>query len=260
MRRRPARRRFGRPMRTSILVLLLATTACRDARSSDADKRRAPTGLPPASAAPSPERPAAPPEERTVTVAGALLERIDAPPYSYLKIGTSDGEKWAAVNQTEAAVGTQVSVTGALMQGFESKTLSRKFDEIVFGTLGSAAAPAQGHTTSAVTRTEKVPIAEGPGATTIAELFAGKAGLAGKEVAVRGKVVKLNSGILGKTWLHLQDGSGSPATGDHDLAVTTTDTVKLDEVVTARGAVHLDRDFGAGYRYDVILEDAKLAR
>jgi hypothetical protein len=105
-----------------------------------------------------------------------------------------------------------------------------------------------------------VPRAEGEGAATIAEIFGNKATLAGKQVTVRGKVVKVNTGIMGKNWLHLQDGSGSQTSGDHDLTVTTSEETAVGDVVTMRGPLSVDRDFGAGYAYPVILEDARLVR
>jgi hypothetical protein len=256
-------------MRTFLVILLLAGAAC-DSRARGGERRPA-GGLPPADPASASPPPSAPPtapppaspaaEAGAATLSGPLLERIDAPPYSYLRVKAAGGEQWAAVNQTDVTVGTTVSVSGSVMEAFESKTLARRFDRIVFGKLEGAdpgaAAPAA---TEAPAGGGPVPLAEGPGATTIAALFASRASLAGKPVAVRGKVVKLNSGILGKTWIHLQDGSGSAAARDNDLAVTTSDPVKLGEIVTARGALGVDRDFGSGYRYDVIVEDATLSR
>jgi hypothetical protein len=263
-------------MRTVVIVsLLIYATAC--SKESRTAGRTAPSGLPPASptataAAPAAEPAPAPPGE--VTLSGSLLERIDAPPYTYLRIATAAGEEWAAVSQAEVAVGDKVTVSGSVMQGFQSKTLARNFDRIVFGTLGSAPSaqaaaaashaspdePGPAHTAAPAATVEKVPLADGPGATTIADLFANRATLAGKEVSVRGKVVKVNSGIMGKTWIHLQDGSGSAAKADHDLAVTTTGSATLDEIITVRGALGLDRDFGAGYRYAAIIENATVQR
>ena len=78
---------------------------------------------------------------------------------------------------------------------------------------------------------EKVAKATGPDARTVAEVISGRTALKDKEVTIRGKVVKVTSGILGKNWLHLQDGSGSAATGTHDLVVTTTDTTAIGAVV-----------------------------
>ena len=91
---------------------------------------------------------------------------------------------------------------------------------------------------------------------TVAEIFAGKEDLAGKEVLVRGRVIKFTSKIMGKNWLHLQDGSGSE--GTNDLTVTTNTIVKVGDLVLVNGVVSVDRDFGFGYSYDVILEDAKV--
>lgn len=270
--------------RILLTVLVAASLAACGNNKSPEGKRTAPVGLPPAApgtaaAAPAPQPAGEPAAEATAsTISGKVLERIDAPPYSYLRLETTAGEQWAAVNQTDTKAGETVAVSGTPMDGFESKTLKRKFDKIVFGSIVGPSAPAAAappsmpppaaaasgsasdHTKVAARTDVKVPPAEGPGATTIAALYAKKASLANQQVAVRGKVVKVNSGIMGKNWLHIQDGSGSATSGDHDLAVTTSDEVKLDEVVTVRGPVHLDRDFGAGYSYTVILEDAKVQR
>jgi len=98
-------------------------------------------------------------------------------------------------------------------------------------------------------------IAKADGGKTVAEVFAEKASLAGKPVAVRGKVVKVNSGIMGKNWLHVRDGSGTE--GTNDLTVTTADELPaLGATVVVIGPVTLDKDFGMGYAYDVIVEDA----
>ncbi|HQQ78945.1 MAG TPA: hypothetical protein PLB01_16455 [Thermoanaerobaculia bacterium] len=106
----------------------------------------------------------------------------------------------------------------------------------------------------------KVAKAEGPDGRTVAEVWADRAALKGKPVAVRGKVVKFNAGIMGTNWIHLRDGSGSPAAKDNDLTVTTDAVVKVGDVVTASGAVTVDKDFGAGYAYAVILEGAKITK
>ena len=98
-------------------------------------------------------------------------------------------------------------------------------------------------------------IAKADGGKTVAEVFAEKDTLAGKPVTVRGKVVKINAGIMGKNWLHVRDGSG--AEGTNDLTVTTAaELPELGATVVVTGPVTLDKDFGAGYAYDVIVEDA----
>ncbi len=93
-----------------------------------------------------------------------------------------------------------------------------------------------------------------PGGKTVAEVWAARQALAGSEVAVRGRVVKFLPSIMSRNWLHLRDGSGEA--GTNDLTVTTLATAQVGDLVTVRGRLAVDRDFGAGYRYKVIMEDA----
>ena len=100
-------------------------------------------------------------------------------------------------------------------------------------------------------------IAKADGGKTVAEVFAEKDTLAGQKVAVRGKIVKVNAGIMKTNWLHVRDGSG--AEGTNDLTVTTADTVpNVGDTVLLTGTVALNKDFGMGYSYDVIVEDAEV--
>ncbi len=106
----------------------------------------------------------------------------------------------------------------------------------------------------------KVEKAKGSEARTVAELYRDKASLGGKKVSVRGKVVKVSMQIMGKNWVHLQDGTGSPEKGTNDLVVTTDQTPNVGDVVTATGMVAADKDFGYGYRYEVIMEQAEIKK
>lgn len=90
----------------------------------------------------------------------------------------------------------------------------------------------------------------------IAELHAQRAKLAEQLVHVRGTVVKLTEGILGETYLHLRDGTGSSAQADDDLTVTTTEPFELGETVEVEGRLRIDQDLGLGYRYPVLLAGA----
>lgn len=100
-------------------------------------------------------------------------------------------------------------------------------------------------------------IAKAEGGKTIAEIYGEKDALAGTTVVVRGKVVKANPDIMGKNWLHLRDGSGED--GNADLTVTTTAALpQVGDTVVASGTVAVGQDFGMGYEYDVILENAEL--
>jgi hypothetical protein len=102
-----------------------------------------------------------------------------------------------------------------------------------------------------------VPRSSASNGRSVSELVAQRAALAGSLVRVRGQIVKLTEGIRGKTYLHLRDGSGSAGAGDQDLTVTTGEPFELGEVVEVEGQLALDRDLGLGYRYVVLLEEAR---
>ena len=80
--------------------------------------------------------------------------------------------------------------------------------------------------------------------------------LSGQEVSVRGKVVKFNSGIMNKNWVHIQDGTGDVTAKTHDLTVTTEQTVSVGDTVLVKGQLTINRDIGAGYKYPVMIEQA----
>lgn len=292
-----------------LVVLLAVAAACGCSRESApvADKANAPkTEAAPANAG-SPEGATAPamppghPETGAPAAAGpetvltgTVVETMDSGGYTYMKLKTTGGEVWSAVNAAKVAKGQTVHVANPMpMDGFESKTLGRKFDRIFFGTLfdpanapaaSAAAPPAMGGAAPAAAMggpsvppqvaaqhaaagsgpevTEKISVAKAEGADgrTIAELYGQRAPLKGKTVAVRGKVVKFNGGIMGKNWIHLRDGSGTPEGKNNDLTVTTDAAAKVGDVVVAKGTVTTDRDFGAGYTYALLLEDAKLSK
>ena len=206
------------------------------------------------------------PAVQSAGLAGEVLETRDVDGYTYLRLKTQQGEIWAAVPTTGVKKGAQVTLTHSMtMTNFESKTLKKKFDKIVFGQLADPnAKPAAAHgTTPAVGTTAtmtKVAKATGADAKTVAEVVSGKALLKDKTVLVRGKVVKVNSGILGKNWLHLQDGSGSATDGSNDILVTTKDVAAVGDVVNARGTVRTDVNLGSGYTYAVLIEDASMPK
>lgn len=93
---------------------------------------------------------------------------------------------------------------------------------------------------------------------TVAALNQNKAGLAGKTVSAQGKVVKVNNGIMGRNFIHIQDGTGDAKAGTNDLTVTSKQTAAIGDQVTISGIVVLNRDFGAGYSYPLLIEDASI--
>ena len=201
---------------------------------------------------------------------GEVLEVVDAGAYTYLRLKTAGGEAWAAVAKTAVKKGAQVTIQKPMvMTQFESKSLKRTFDRIVFGSLaGAGATTPSADSMSAhagISKTgdgpvEKVARATGPDARTVAEVAAQKAQLKNKAVVVRGKVVKFSGDIMGRNWVHLRDGTGSPADGTNDLLVTTKQVAAVGDIVSARGLVRTDADFGSGYAYKVLVEDATLQK
>lgn len=107
------------------------------------------------------------------------------------------------------------------------------------------------------TLAEPIEKAAGPDGYKISEVYEKQEELAGKEVRVRGRVVKIATGILKMNWIHLQDGSGNVSSATHDIIVTSDDLPVAGDIVTMRGTVHLNKNFGAGYKYALILMEGK---
>lgn len=214
-------------------------------------------------------------QAESATVEGKVLEVMNVESFTYLRLDTQQGEVWAAVIKGQIKKGDMVTLDNvSVMNDFESKTLKRKFDRILFGSLAGtnhgAAKPSALGSSFRVTPPRmsapkldvisEAPVSKATGANakTVAEVVTNGSKLKGKTVAVRGRVVKYNADIMGKNWVHLQDGSGSEAEGNNDILVTTTGTTNIGAVVTATGVVQTDKDFSAGYVYKVLIEEAKL--
>jgi len=200
---------------------------------------------------------------------GEVLETMDGGGYTYVRVKTADGDVWAAGPQVSVKVGDTATFSGGMpMVNFHSKGLDRNFEKIFFVSairVGDAPASASVRpgksgphgaiTSSPSSSIDPSGIPKAEGGVTVGTVFAQKSTLAGKEVVIRAKVVKSNTGIMGKNWLHLRDGTAGPD-GEDDLTVTTSGTARVGEIIVVRGKVATDKDFGFGYRYDVILEDA----
>lgn len=217
-------------------------------------------------------------QQPSANLTGEVLETMNAGGYTYVKLRTASGETWVAMPETPAKVGSTIALNAQMtLENFESKTLKRTFPKIVFATPAGAAPAAEGKLKAgdrmaamaqhaaysqgpATAMDVKVAKAEGPDAKTVAEVWAGRASLKDKTVTIRGKVVKFTPETLGANWIHLRDGSGSADKHDNDIAVTTKETAKIGDVVVASGTLRVDKDFGAGYTYPVIVEGAKLKK
>lgn len=226
---------------------------------------------------------------------GKVLETMNSGGYTYMKVDTGASQPWVAIPQSQIKVGQEVSYQpGMVMNNFASKSLNRTFDAITFsaGLVGASAphggsasmgmggddsfsnavqaesgAPSaaltqeagSGGSLGAITPfTEiKVEKATGDNGYTIADVFKEAAALNGKTIRVQGKVVKFSARIMGRNWIHLQDGTGDPTSNTHDLVATTSEEAKVDDIITVEGVLTANKDFGAGYKYEAIVEEAK---
>ena len=242
----------------AVLAALAFAIACSPAEPTVGATTKPPAASP--AAAPPTQAPSA------NQLSGPIAETFNSGGYTYVRVGN----EWAAVPETKLEKGALVAIDAQMtLENFESKSLNRTFDRIVFGSIAGAQkaahsasmppadTPAQHMQAPALA---DVSVAPAPGGKTVQQVWQQKASLAGKEVVVRGKVVKSLSGIMGTNWIHLQDGTGSQATGDNDLTVTTDATVATGQVVTIRGVLTVDKDFGMGYRYDVIVQKAQVTK
>lgn len=217
-------------------------------------------------------------------VQGKVLEVKSADPYTYLRLKTAQGETWAAVNKAVVKKGAEVTIQDPMvMRNFESRSLKRTFDTIVFGTLAgtpnaaavskpAAAAPAAAPAAADLGKIHgdlgktpdaavvKVPKAEGADARTVAEVNSERLALKDKPVTIRAKVVKVTANVMGRNWIHLRDGSGSAADRSDDILVTGKDKPNVGDVVVAKGVVRTDVKLGSGYAYDVLVEAASIQK
>ena len=202
-------------------------------------------------------------------LSGKVVEAMNSGGYTYVRLEKSDKKIWVAIPEMKVAVGQEISFQpGITMNNFTSKTLNRTFETIVFssGAIGRQGAGAnnksEGHKQMEVSASKAVKVqkASGPNGYTVAELYEKRIDLDKKGVVVRGRVVKVLAGIMGKNWIHLQDGSGDPSKGTDDIVVTSRDLPSAGDTVTAKGTLFKDKDFGQGYSYPVIVEQASVKK
>lgn len=194
-------------------------------------------------------------------LSGPVLETMSSGGYTYARVGTTDGEVWAAAPATMLAVGQVVEIKEAMaMPNFESPSLGRKFDLIYFassfGTPGEEQLPVGSSAAPVDTGVSDGDVAPAEGGQTVEQVITNKADFIGQEILVRARVVKFTPQILGKNWIHIQDGTGSE--GTNDLTVTTDAEPAVGDLVLMRGILVADKDFGYGYKYDLIVEDAQV--
>ena len=227
---------------------------------------------------------------------GKVLEKIDVPNYTYIRTVRLGKEIWVAAPTTMVEVGDQVIVPeGMPMRDYPSETLNRTFEVLYMVSAvqvvgreqagmpaghpggmpgvpeghpdigqgpkpGAQPMPGVGGTPEEHTKPGDVTIdtatEKAAGGYTVEEIYKSKTDLKDKTVILRGKVVKFSPEIMGKNWLHVQDGTGGA--GTNDMTVTSAARAKVGDTVLVKGKLSLDRDFGFGYKYALIVEDAEV--
>ncbi len=190
-------------------------------------------------------------------------ETIQVSGYTYIRAKEAGKEYWIAATTMDVKKGETLYYEGSMeMKNFDSKELKRKFDSILFIESVSKIPPSDaGNAIKAAPQRptiekENISVSAAAGGVTIAQIFSNVNAYANKIVKVKGKVVKVNNGIMKTNWVHIQDGTSAGA--DFDLTVTTNDLVNVGDVVTFEGSLVLNKDFGYGYSYKVLMEDAKI--
>ncbi|MEI6172899.1 MAG: hypothetical protein WCR01_04055 [Bacteroidota bacterium] len=193
-----------------------------------------------------------------------VTEVIQTSNYTYLQVEENKNNFWIAIVKIAIKQGDSLYYSRASeMKNFLSKELGRTFPAIFFvedpsSTLATAPVATTPQLTPGKVKIERWPdikVETPKGGITISELYKNKQNYAGKPVIIRGKIVRYNQAVMQKNWIHIQDGTDF---SDHfDLAVTTLDSLSVGKMVTFKGIIILDKDFGSGYKYDVIMEEAK---
>jgi hypothetical protein len=190
-----------------------------------------------------------------------VVETMDASNYTYINVDENGRTYWIAVPQMEVKVGETFYFSKSMeMKNFKSETLNRTFESILFvediRKEPDTQKMNQPHPVPTTAKEEKISIERLKDGKSIGEIFGEMNKLSGRNVKVRGKVVKYNPGIMGTNWIHIQDGTAFQK--DFDLLVTSDTKVELGQVITAEGKLVINKDFGSGYSYKALIEKAKI--
>lgn len=190
-----------------------------------------------------------------------VVDKINTSNYTYLQVSENKENYWIAVPLMEIEIGETVYFSKFMeMKEFKSETIDRTFSSILFvEDVRKSATPdhmKQVHSGAMTVPKQNIKIEPLDDGYSVEQIYSEKNDLNGKVVEVKGKVVKYNPQIMNRNWIHIQDGTGTGS--DYDLVVTSADEVKVGDVIIVKGTVTLDKDFGAGYSFGVVIENARI--
>ncbi len=213
------------------------------------------------------------PASEAIAHTAEVLETMSSAGYTYVRVREEDKEFWIALPETPVKVGERISFyEQMLMENFTSPSLGRTFDRILFveavnkgsdlpGQAGGLSSPHKAPPVQQAVLAAAVEIGDAEGRFTIQEVFEKKTDLNGKTLEVKGRIVKLSRQIMARDWVHLEDGTGSGEDKNNKIVFRTTQGgMAVGDEVVAKGVLHVDKDFGYGYFYPVIVEDAVFSK
>ena len=193
------------------------------------------------------------------------VESLPTSKYVYVRVKEGEDEFWIATSLQEITVGRSYFYRGGLLKtDFPSKEYNRTFERLYLvsqlvpsdhGSMGGAS-NVQNSSMPSITSTAPLPALDVAGTTKISELMDDPKKYGGKTIQVSGKCTKVNPNIMGRNWIHVKDGSRK----DAELVITTDVPIAEGQEVTMIGTVALDKDFGSGYRYGILLEGGLLVK
>ena len=205
-----------------------------------------------------------------------VKEVLQANNYTYLLVAENKIDQWIAVTKIDAKIGNVYYFKEFVeMFDFQSKDLERTFESVYFvqdlrseiqdakavetGEMPMRQSSVKKHKGKPDISQKEIVIEPAEGCITLAELFANKEKYDNKIVAVKGKIVKLNFSIMNRNWYHIQDGTS--ANGDFDLTVTSIEEgVEVNDIVIFEGTIILNKDFGYGYSYEILMVDGVIKK
>lgn len=189
------------------------------------------------------------------------VESMDASNYTYIYVEENGKTFWIAVPQMEVKKGDVLYFSKSMeMKNFKSETLNRTFESILFvdDIRKEMSSPQmnQPHPVPTSAKEQKISVQKLSDGKSIGEIFSQMNKLSGKNIRVRGKVVKFNANIMGTNWIHIQD--GTEFQNEYDLLITSDTPVQVGQVIVVEGKLITNKDFGAGYSYKALIENAKI--
>jgi len=190
-----------------------------------------------------------------VTHSAKVLEHVHSGGYTYIKVMEGISIYWIATIHKEVKKGELITFDEQVwMRNFYSKTLNKSFDRILFAS--DQMAKTDKKSFNKMNKADNfVSEYSHNGANAIAEIIKNKDKYDKKEITIKAKVTKVLRGIMGRVWIHLEDGTSYNQIPE--IVATTKDKKNIPEVgdiVLAKGIVAKDKDFGAGYFYPAIVE------